>query len=93
MELFGISLAKHISGIKIKASDISKEALKIANENLDRLLKTKNIEFVQSDMFENIEGKFDVIASNPPYIKTDVIKEYKLKYEPILALDGGEDRT
>ena len=44
-------------------------------------------------MFENIEGKFDIIVSNPPYIKKDVIKEYNLKYEPHLALDRWRRRT
>ena len=39
-------------------------------------------------MFEKIDKKYDIIVSNPPYIKTNIIKEYNLKYEPQIALDG-----
>lgn len=44
-------------------------------------------------MFQNIEGKFDIIVSNPPYIKTGVIKDYILEYEPNLALDRRRRRA
>ncbi len=86
-----ISLAKYIEDSYIVASDISKDTLEAASLNAKRLLMDKQIEFIESDMFENIEQKFDIIISNPPYIKKDVIKAYNLKYEPILALDGGAD--
>lgn len=86
-----ISLAKNLENINITASDISKEAIEIAKINEKELLKDKKIEFIQSNMFENIDKKFDIIVSNPPYIKTKEIDKYKLKYEPKLALDGGED--
>lgn len=88
-----ISLAKYKEGLNIIASDISEKALDIAKINSKKLLKNQNIKFIQSDMFENIEGKFDIIVSNPPYIKKDVIKEYNLEYEPHLALDRRRRRT
>ena len=52
-----------------------------------------NITCIESDMFEKIEGKFDMIVSNPPYIETETIKTLspEVKNEPMLALDGGED--
>lgn len=51
----------------------------------------QNINFIQSDMFQNIDKKYDLIVSNPPYIKEKVIEQYSLKYEPRIALEGGED--
>ena len=89
--IIAISLAKYLENINITATDISDKALDIARKNESRLLENKAINFIQSDMFENINNKFDIIVSNPPYIKSEVIKDYNLKYEPKLALDGGED--
>lgn len=86
-----ISLAKYVEGISITATDISLKALEVARINADKLAKDKNICFLQSDLFENVSGKFDVIIANPPYIKTNVIPKYNLQYEPRIALDGGED--
>lgn len=87
-----LSMMKKKPGMKGIGCDISKEALKVAEENAKRL-KVETV-FVESDLFENVTGKFDVIVSNPPYIRTDVIAglqdEVKL-YDPFLALDGKED--
>lgn len=84
-----ISIAKYVPSSKIYASDISKEALKIAVLNA----KKNKVQFIQSDLFENIYSKFDIIVSNPPYIKTEEIKTLskEVQNEPILALDGGQD--
>ena len=52
------------------------------------------MKFITSDLFENIDGEFDIIASNPPYIKTDDIQNLDVEvrgYEPVIALDGGKD--
>ena len=77
--------------------DISKEALAVASRNKESL-KTKNVEFLESDLFEELQGifnhKFDVIVSNPPYIKTSVIEELDEEvrvHDPIMALDGHEN--
>jgi len=59
-------MCKKITGIKTIACDISEKALEIARKNAENL--NVEIEFVQSDLFENITGKFNIIASNPPYI-------------------------
>lgn len=81
------------TGANVLAIDVSQDALSLAKENADR--NNANIEFVQSDMFQNLfQKQFDVIISNPPYIISKEIaslqKEVK-DFEPILALDGGED--
>jgi len=77
--------------------DISKEALAVASRNKESL-KTKNVEFLESDLFEKLQGifnhRFDVIVSNPPYIKTSVIEELDEEvrvHDPIMALDGHEN--
>ncbi len=85
-----ISLAKYIDGLKITATDIKEDTLDVAKKNAKLLLKNGNITFKKSDMFENVNGKYDIIVSNPPYIKTEVIKEYALKYEPQVALDRAD---
>ncbi len=75
------------------AVDISEKALMIAKENAE--LNNAQIEFVKSDLFENISNlKVDFIVSNPPYIETEVVKTLEpevVSNEPNLALDGGED--
>ena len=85
-----ISIAKN-SDATIYASDISKDALDVAKLNAATL--GADITFIESDLFKNINEKFDLIISNPPYIKTDVIESLSIevKNEPILALDGKED--
>lgn len=89
----GISLAKMYSNIRVTASDLSGAALKVAEENAQNL-RTK-IKFRQGDMFEPLKGKkFDMIVTNPPYIKTNMIsilQEEVKKHEPLSALDGGRD--
>lgn len=92
--IIAISLAKYIFESKIKAIDISEEALKVAKKNAIENDVCGNIEFIQSDMYEDLrEEKFDIIVSNPPYIKRSIIKTLNddVKNEPYIALDGGED--
>lgn len=89
--IIAITLKKHLKA-KITASDISKKALRVAKKNAKN--NKVNINFVHSNLFNNIEGKFSAIISNPPYIKScdinNLQKEVK-NYDPHLALDGGVD--
>lgn len=77
--------------LEVTASDVSQEALEVAKINAKN--NKVEIEFIESDLFNNINKKFNIIVSNPPYIKTDVIKSLSLEVqnEPHLALDGGQD--
>lgn len=88
----GIAIATYVSNSQVTCVDISKEALEIAKKNA-KLNNSSNIEFIKSDMFENIVGKYDIIVSNPPYIKKQVISTLnkEVQKEPIIALDGGKD--
>lgn len=89
-----ISLAKYIENSEITAVDISKKALEIARTNAKNNDVENQITFVESDLFKNLkEDKYDVIVSNPPYIKREVIKKLNkdVQKEPIIALDGGYD--
>lgn len=87
-----ISLKKYMQNSEVCGIDISKEALKVAQLNAKN--NNVDVKFKCSDMFTDIKNKdFDVIVSNPPYIKTQVINslDREVKNEPIIALDGGED--
>ena len=85
-------LRKNCVDAKICASDISKQALKIARKNSEN--NNANVKIIESDLLENIEyKKFDIIVSNPLYIRTDEIKNLskQVKEEPYIALNGGID--
>ncbi len=87
-----LSLLRYSNGCRGVGADISTKALDIAKSNAENLQIT-NVHFTQSDLFQEIEGKYDIIVSNPPYIKTDVIPslmEEVKDYEPLSALDGKE---
>ena len=87
-----LSLLKYSNDCEGTGCDISEKALKVAEENAEML--SLNASFVQSNLFENISGKYEFIVSNPPYIPTGVIPtlmEEVRDHEPVSALDGRED--
>ncbi|MBI5574696.1 MAG: peptide chain release factor N(5)-glutamine methyltransferase [Elusimicrobia bacterium] len=94
-----ISLAKYIPDAKIVATDISKEALHVAKKNAKLNGVLDEITFFQSDIFESLTTyhlpltTYDIIISNPPYIKSSEIKKLQkeIQHEPKIALDGGKD--
>lgn len=87
-----LSLLKYSNECMGVAVDISEEALEVAKENAESLRVKAS--FVQSDLFEKVSGKFDMLVSNPPYIATKVIETLMPEvkdHEPMQALDGYED--
>ena len=87
-----ISLKKYIPSAQVYAVDISKKALEIAKKNAHRL--EAEVKFIESNLFEKIKNeKFDIIVSNPPYIKKSDINylSQEVQKEPQIALDGGYD--
>ena len=77
--------------------DLSTDALAVARGNYERIRQQKpemEASFLESDLFTKVEGRYDIIVSNPPYIRSDVIPNLMPEvrdYEPMMALDGTED--
>jgi len=96
-----ITLALEIADLKMIAVDISPEALKVANENLKRASLdqtrinqagsvSRRVSFVQSDLLTQVDGQFDLVCANLPYIPSEKLQRLAVaQYEPRLALDGG----
>ena len=86
----GLTLKKNIPSSNVTLLDISKNALEVAKENADNL--NLEVELINNDMLEGIDKKYDIIISNPPYIKLDEeIEDLVKDNEPHLALYGGVD--
>ena len=94
----GVSLARIANKVNVTCSDISEGAIKVAKENVQKHGVTKSVKFEQGDLFKPFskpfrKQKFDMIISNPPYIKSSVIPTLQkevCEHEPLSALDGGE---
>lgn len=87
-----LSLLRYSNGCRGVGCDISEKALAVAGQNAKEL--GISAQFIQSDLFESIKGRFEYIVSNPPYIRKDMIPtlmEEVRDHEPLIALDGGED--
>lgn len=88
-----LSLARE-AGARVTATDISEQAVACARRNAEVLELSKLVQIVQTDCAEGVEGPFDMLVSNPPYIPTAVMEGLSrevLGFEPALALDGGAD--
>lgn len=85
---------KRTTGCRPTLSDISADALEVAKINAERLFPgSSDISFIQSDLFENISGEFDLITANPPYLSEHDMGDFvvkDLKFEPENAFFGGE---
>ena len=89
-----LALLAYIAEASAGATDISCEALAVARTNAERLGLAGRFDFRQSNWFEFVDGSFDLIVSNPPYIRSAEIAglDHEVRaFDPILALDGGAD--
>lgn len=89
-----LSLLRYSNATTGVGVDLSPEALAVAGENAYRHQMSDRVQWVESDLFAKVEGKYDILVSNPPYIRSDVIPELEPEvraHEPMLALDGGRD--
>ena len=78
--------------VEVDAVDISEKALEVAGINASRL--GAQVKLIRGNLFENVDNKYSMILSNPPYIRTDVIADLEpevREHEPMLALDGTAD--
>ena len=93
----GVSLAALCPKVKVTCSDLSKDAIAVAKQNAAKLAGGKRVNFEEGNLLMPFKGrfknkKFDMIISNPPYIKTSVIPTLQKEvrdHEPMMALDGG----
>lgn len=86
----GLTLKKKIPSLEVTLLDISEKALEVAKENASNL--KAEVVLLQNDMLENLTGKYDIIISNPPYIKEqEQIEDIVKDNEPYLALYAGVD--
>ncbi len=95
----GVSLCKLVKDARVTGTDVSGKAIAVAMENAKNAGVGKLMKFVESDLFASLRKgigsvKFNIIASNPPYVRREIIPTLQreiYEHEPLLALDGGED--
>jgi len=91
--IIAVTLAAERPDLEVVAVDLSEGALEVARENV-RSLVPERVELLQGDLFGPLQDRvFQLIASNPPYVKTETIRELsaEVRHEPQMALDGGPD--
>lgn len=88
-----LALAAQLPHACVTAADISSRALQVARHNAERLKLQEKITFIESNLWEKVQGDFDIIVSNPPYIPSGDLPGLmrEVQAEPALALDGGPD--
>lgn len=88
-----IQMAAHYPAAQIEAVDISLDALEVAAVNVEDYGLQERIQLVHTDLFEGLEGTYDLIVSNPPYVDAESVEALPEEYlhEPELALGSGED--
>lgn len=91
--VIALSIALKRPDAVVAACDVSKDALALASENRARLGLDERVRFFESDLVAGVEGEFDVVVANLPYIPAGEIAglSREVRHDPIAALDGGED--
>lgn len=88
-----VALAKKFPNARVLAVDVSAEALQVAQQNIRKHKVDERVQLLQSNLWEDVMGTFDLIIANPPYIPTENLDGLtrEVRREPRLALDGGAD--
>lgn len=92
--VLAVCLARYLPLARVTAVDLSREALSLARENAELNNVFNRIDFLESDWFNQVEGTFDLIVSNPPYIAVEELASLPVEireHEPRVALDGGRN--
>lgn len=92
--VLGLTLAHHLPNAQVLATDISPDALAVARMNAAHLNLAGRVQFIQGDLLEPVAERFDILVANLPYIPAERYKELPVevrRYEPRVALEGGED--
>ena len=87
----GLAIAKHLKAT-VTLVDISSKAISVAKNTAE--INNVAVEIIESDLFEKVDGKYDIIVTNPPYIPSEdclSLEKEVIDYDPMLALDGGQD--
>ncbi|MBR4592175.1 MAG: peptide chain release factor N(5)-glutamine methyltransferase [Elusimicrobiaceae bacterium] len=87
------ALARRFLRAQVMAVDISEKALAVAQKNVQKFHLQERVHLLQSNLWEQVQGTFDLIISNPPYIPSSIVDTLtrEVLHEPRLALDGGAD--
>ena len=94
--VIAVCLAKFLPNARVTAVDVSVDALSLARENARSNGVMERIAFVESDWWSRIDGRYDLVVSNPPYVPEDEVETLAVEvrdHEPRLAIDGGENGT
>ncbi len=88
-----VAAAHYFSGSQVDATDIDALALSLAEKNIRRYGFEQRVRLIESDLFQNVSGEYDLILTNPPYVPAAEIAHFPSEYqhEPSAAFDGGED--
>lgn len=93
--ILAVTMAAEIPSAEVSATDISGEALEVANENARLNNVSERVQFQRTSLAQGVTGPFDIVLCNPPYVLTRFLDgpnvQQELAHEPRLALDGGED--